>query len=79
MRNASPVLAALSAVDGKRKNPLARQLIIIWTTLAVALQLYAMSRYFGPSCTWSLRRVALLLILLLAIAAYVLLAAAPFL
>lgn len=74
-----PVLAALSSVDGKA-NPHARQLIIIWTTLAVALQLLAMIRFFGRKGQgmWPLRRTALLLVLLLAIAAYVFLAIAPF-
>lgn len=73
-----PVLAALSNLDGKR-NKNARQLVIIWTALAVALQLFATARYF-QSCNgkWTVRRAALILIILLALVAYIYLAVATF-
>ena len=73
-----PVLAALQGLDGT-PNKHAKSLVIVWTTLAVALQLFAMTRYW-QSCSgkWCARRGILLLIIVLAVSAYIYLAVATF-
>lgn len=69
-----PIIVSLSTLSGK-PSPHLRNLIVVWVTLAVLMQLWGMISYFGSSNRlWKWRDFLLLAILLLAFVAYLFLA-----